>query len=70
MVDICDDGKENLDGVEVDPAEIGLTLFYPGGIHPPPVFPPPSNTARDIKLKLSDFKETPLRHILQVKPFR
>ena len=34
---------------------------------PPPVFPP---TAQGIKLKLSDFKDTPLRHFLQVKPFR
>ena len=27
-------------------------------------------TAKGIKLKLSDFKDTPLRHILQVKPVR
>ena len=27
-------------------------------------------TAQDIKLKLSDFKDTLLRHILQVKPVR
>ena len=27
-------------------------------------------TAQVIKLKLSDFKDTPLRHILQVKPVR
>ena len=27
-------------------------------------------TAQGIKLKLSDFKNTPLRHILQVKPVR
>ena len=27
-------------------------------------------TAQGIKLKLSDFKDTPLRHILQVKPVR
>ena len=27
-------------------------------------------TAQGIKLKLSDFKGTPLRHILQVKPVR
>ena len=27
-------------------------------------------TAQDIKLKLSDFKDTSLRHILQVKPIR
>ena len=25
-------------------------------------------TAKEIKLRLSDFKDTPLRHILQVKP--
>ena len=31
-----------------------------GGHHP--------KTAQGIKLKLSDFKDTPLRHILQVKP--
>ena len=27
-------------------------------------------TAQGIKLKLSDFKDTPLRHLLQVKPVR
>ena len=27
-------------------------------------------TAQGIKLKLSDFKDTPLRHILEVKPVR
>ena len=27
-------------------------------------------TAQAIKLKLSDFKDTPLRHLLQVKPVR
>ena len=27
-------------------------------------------TAKGIKLKFSDFKDTPLRHILQVKPVR
>ena len=50
-----------------------LTLSYWGGggqkrslllfLHHP-------KTAQDIKLKLSDFKDTPLRHILQVKPVR
>ena len=36
-----------------------------------PVFPSPSwTTAQGIKLKLSDFKNTPSRHILQVKPVR
>ena len=50
-----------------------LTLSYPGEgakyvpflffLHHP-------KTAQDIKLKLSDFKDTPLRHILQVKPVR
>ena len=34
---------------------------------PPPDFP---QTAQGIKLKLSDFKDTPLRHILQVKAVR
>ena len=48
-----------------------LTLSYLGGggkIHPPPVFPNHPKTAQGIKLKLSDFKDTLLRHILQVKP--
>ena len=51
-----------------------LTLSYPGGggvkyalllffLHHP-------KTAQGIKLKLSDFKDTLLRHILQVKPIR
>ena len=45
-----------------------LTLSYRGGgggaIRPPP------KTAQGIKMKLSDFKDTPLRHFLQVKPVR
>ena len=52
-----------------------LTLSYGGGgggRNTPPLFcflhhP---KTAEGIKLKLSDFKDTPLRHILQVKPVR
>ena len=35
---------------------------------PPPVFLHHPKTAQSVKLKLSDFKDTPLRHILQVKP--
>ena len=35
-----------------------------------PVFLHHSKTAQGIKLKLSDSKNTPLRHILQVKQFR
>ena len=30
----------------------------------------PSKKAQGIKVKLSDFKDTPLKHILQVKPVR
>ena len=49
-----------------------LALSYRGGgkIRPPPVpvYPHYPKTAQGIKLKLSDFKDTPLRHILQVKP--
>ena len=37
---------------------------------PPPVFLHRLKMAQGIKLKLSDFKDTPLRHILQVKPVR
>ena len=49
-----------------------LTLSYlgGGGICPPPVFLHHPETAQVNKLKLSDFKDTPLRHILQVKPVR
>ena len=41
-----------------------------GGHMPPPDFPPPSQNGSSIKLKLSDFKDTPLRHILHVKLVR
>ena len=50
-----------------------LTMSYPGGgggrqnMHPP-VFLHHPKMVQGIKLKLSDFKDTPLRHILQVKP--
>ena len=37
---------------------------------PPPVFLHYPKTAQGIKLKLSDFKDTLLRRILQVKPVR
>ena len=49
-----------------------LTLFYPvgGGVKYAPLrfFLHHPKTAQGIKLKLSDFKDTLLRHILQVKP--
>ena len=41
-----------------------------GGYALPPVFLHHPKTAQGIKLKLSDFKDTLLRHILQVKPVR
>ena len=48
-----------------------LTLSYLGGGYAPLLFflhhP---KTAQGIKLKLSDFKDTPLMHLLQVKPVR
>ena len=48
-----------------------LTLSYlgggGGGIRPLLFFLHHPKTAQGIKLKLSDFKDTPLRHILQVK---
>ena len=49
-----------------------LTLSYleGGKIHPLLFFLHHPKTAQDIKLKLSDFKDTLLRHILQVKPVR
>ena len=50
-----------------------LTLSYPGrGAKYAPLlfFLHHPETAQGIKLKLSDFKDTPLRHILQVKPVR
>ena len=50
---------------------LGLTLSYQGGgIRPLLFFLHHPKTAQDIKLKLSDFKDTLLRHILQVKPVR
>ena len=49
-----------------------LTLSYLGGgkIRPLLFFLHHPKTAQVIKLKLSDFKDTPLRHILQVKQVR
>ena len=51
-----------------------LTLSYLGGgkVRPLPLlfFLHHSKTAQGIKLKLSDFKDKPLRHFLQVKPVR
>ena len=53
-----------------------LTLSFPGGggggvkYSPLLFFLHHPKTAQDIKLKLSDFKDSLLRHILQVKPVR
>ena len=50
-----------------------LTLSYPGGgvkYAPLLFFLCHPETAQGIKLKLSDFKDTLLRHIFQVKPVR
>ena len=49
-----------------------LTLSYLGGGEYAPLlfFLHYPKTAEGIKLKLSDFKDTPLRHFLQVKPVR
>ena len=49
-----------------------LTLSYLGGAKYAPLlfFLHHPKTAQLIKLKLSDFKDAPLRHILQVKPVR
>ena len=41
-----------------------------GGMHPLRFFLHHSKMANSIKLKLSEFKYKPLRHILQVKPVR
>ena len=41
-----------------------------GGIRPLLFFPHHPKTAQGIKLKLSYFKDTPLRHFLHVKPVR
>ena len=52
---------------------IHLALSYLGGgkIRPSlPFFLHHPKTAQGIKLNLSDFKDTPLRHLLQVKPVR
>ena len=50
----------------------GLDPILPGGggrqNTPPPVFLHHPKTAQGINLKPSDFKDTPLRHFLQVKP--
>ena len=45
----------------------GLTLSYPGGVKYAPLlfFVHHPKTAQGIKLKLSDFKDTLLRHMLQ-----
>ena len=52
-------------------APYSLTLSYPGGEYAPLLFfLHRLKTAQGIKLKLSDFKDTLLRHILQVKPVR
>ena len=53
--------------------KVVLTLSYPGGggeYAPLLFFLHHPETAQGIKLKLSDFKDTLLRHILQVKPVR
>ena len=49
-----------------------LILSYLGGeaIYAPPVFLWHPKTAQGIKLKFFEFKDTPLRHFLQVKPVR
>ena len=62
-------GRENI------PSWLNLSVnpILPGGggkIHPLLFFLHHPKTAQDIKLKLSDFKDTLLRHILQVKPVR
>ena len=46
--------------------------ILPGGLNTSPLlfFLHHPKTAQDIKLTLSDFKDTPLRHFLQVKPVR
>ena len=51
----------------------GLNPILPGGgvkYASPLFFLHHPKTAQGIKLKLSDFKDTLLRHILQVKPVR
>ena len=52
--------------------EYSLTLSYPGGVKYAPLlfFVHHPKTAQGITLKLSDFEDTLLRHILQVKPVR
>ena len=54
------------------PTKNSLTLSYLGGgkIRPLLFFLHHPKTAQGIKLKLSDFKDTPLRHFLQVKAVR
>ena len=49
-----------------------FNLILPGGAKYVPLlfFLHHPKTAQLIKLKLSDFKDAPLRHILQVKPVR
>ena len=49
-----------------------INTILPGGVKYAPLlfFLPHPKTAQGIKLKLSDFKDTLLRHILQVKPVR
>ena len=51
----------------------GFNPILPGGVgakYAPLVFLHHPKTAQGTNIKLSDFKDTPLRHILQVKPVR
>ena len=64
--------KEKLDKislVSVANAFVSLTLSYLGGIRPLLFFLHHPKTAQGIKLKLSDFKDTTLRHFYKSNQF-
>ena len=63
--------ENQIDILAVHETYLNPILSGGGGQNTPlPVFLHHPKTAQGIKLKFSDFKDTPLRHILQVKPVR
>ena len=70
-----DENIKNCQQIGVKLERTFLNPILPGGggggkIRPLLFFLHHPKTAQGIKLKLSDFQDTPIRHILQVKPVR